>query len=163
MKDRKPARSFDRMRIIALCCLLALTACYRYPPPARNWAARPAPTAIRVKFAELRARLEDVTRVENFAATGPGAFTYSVQTNTVMTENDDGAAERIRRQWLAEDLQARNLCAGGYVIDSRQFVQQEQGRFANGGDIVYNGRCLTPSSPSSPPPEPPRPPKAERG
>jgi hypothetical protein len=137
------------MRIIALGCLVALSACYGNNAPTRNWASN--------------AGLQDVARIDNFKATGPAAFVYSARTNTVMTENDDGAAERIRRQWLAEDLQARNLCAGGYVIDSRQFVQQEQGRFANGGDIVYNGRCLTPSSPSSPPPEPPRPPKAERG
>ena len=113
------------MRIIALACLVALTACYGNPGSPRNGAG-----------------LQDVARVESFAVTGRGAFTYRAQTNTVMTENPDGSAERIRRQWLAEALSARGMCAGGYVIDNRQFIQEQQGRFANGGDIVYTGRCL---------------------
>ena len=36
-------------------------------------------------------------RDEGFAKTGPGGFLYSAHTNTVMTVNDDGSAERLRR------------------------------------------------------------------
>jgi hypothetical protein len=81
-------------------------------------------------------------RVVNLAPGAGGAFTFSARTNTVMTENDDGAAERIRRDWLAEALTMGGVCRSGYVVDSRRFVQPAGGLFANGGDIVYAGRCL---------------------
>ena len=84
----------------------------------------------------------DQVRIESFAADTPGTFTYSAQTNTVMTENDDGAAEQIRRDWLAEALTAHAMCGAGYVIETRRFVQPSDGPFGNGGDIVYTGRCL---------------------
>jgi len=71
-----------------------------------------------------------------------GAFTFSARTNTVMTENDDGTAERIRRDWLAQSLAASGTCGTGYVVDSRRLVQPQAGIFANGGDIVYAGHCL---------------------
>ena len=81
-------------------------------------------------------------RNEGFTATGPNAFLYSANTNTVMTENDDGNAERLRRQWLADALQAHTMCGDGYVIDTRRFVSNVDGRFGNGGEILYAGRCL---------------------
>jgi hypothetical protein len=84
----------------------------------------------------------DQVRVDSFTADTPSTFTYSAQTNTVMTENDDGAAERIRRDWLAETLLAHGMCGAGYVIETRRFVQPWEGPFGNGGDIVYTGRCL---------------------
>ena len=84
----------------------------------------------------------DRVRVDNFAADTPATFTYDVWTNTLMTENDDGAAEEIRRDWLAEAVTAHGMCAAGYVVETRQFVQPWQGPFGNGGDIVYTGRCL---------------------
>ena len=84
----------------------------------------------------------DSVRVDSFAADTPATFTYGVHTNTVMTANDDGAAERIRRDWLAEELNARAMCATGYVIETRRFAQPWVGLFGNGGDIVYTGRCL---------------------
>ena len=84
----------------------------------------------------------DRVRVESFTADTPATFTYSAQTNTVMTANDDGAAEQIRRDWLAEALAANGMCGVGYVIETRLFVQPSEGPFGNGGDIVYTGRCL---------------------
>ena len=84
----------------------------------------------------------DQLRVDSFTSEAPGTFTYSAQTNTVMTENDDGAAEQIRRDWLAETLTANGMCGAGYVIETRRFVQPWEGPFGNGGDIVYTGRCL---------------------
>ena len=84
----------------------------------------------------------DPVRVENFTAETPATFTYGAQTNTVMTANDDGAAERIRRDWLAEVLNANAMCSAGYVIETRRFVQPWDGLFGNGGDVVYTGRCL---------------------
>ena len=81
-------------------------------------------------------------RVVNLAAGTRGTFTFGARTNTVLTANDDGAAERIRRDWLAEALTAAGLCRAGYVVDNRQFVQPDSGPFANGGEIVYGGRCL---------------------
>jgi hypothetical protein len=84
----------------------------------------------------------DAVRVENFTADTPATFTYDAWTNTVMTANDDGAAEQIRRDWLAETLAAQGMCAAGYVIETRQFEQPWEGPFGNGGDIVYTGRCL---------------------
>jgi len=98
-------------------------------------------------------------RHEGFTATGPGSFLYSAHTSTVMTENDDGAAERIRQGWLVAALKAHDMCADGYVVDTRRFVPDAPTpsgpQFSNGRDIVYAGRCLTPISPPpviAPPP-----------
>jgi len=85
---------------------------------------------------------KDSVRVESFTADTPATFTYGAQTNTVMTANDDGAAERIRRDWLAEALNANAMCGAGYVIETRSFAQPWVGLFGNGGDVVYTGRCL---------------------
>lgn len=100
----------------------------------------------------------DRVRVESFAAGESGHFTFSAHSNTVMTENDDGAAERIRRDWLAQTLEARAMCRTGYIIDERRLVVPPQrpafagpetgaasdagAAFGNGGDVVYSGRCL---------------------
>jgi hypothetical protein len=100
------------MRVVALMCVLALAGC--------------AGTA----------------RIEGFAATGPGGFLYSAHTNTVMTANDDGSAERIRRDWLADAVKAHDMCGNGYVVDSRRFEPEVNGPLGNGGNIVYTGRCL---------------------
>lgn len=81
-------------------------------------------------------------RVEGFTATSPTAFLYSARTNTVMAENDDGVAERVRREWLADAVQAHGMCATGYVVDTRRYVPEVEGRFGNGGNILYGGRCL---------------------
>jgi hypothetical protein len=105
------------MRAIALLCLFSLTGCV------------------------------GSVRQEGFAATGPLSFLYSAHTNTVMTANDDGAAERLRRDWIADALRAHAMCADGYVIDSRRLVPDAVGPFGNGGDILYAGRCLQPLPP----------------
>jgi hypothetical protein len=113
------------MRVLALLCLLPLIGCV------------------------------DTDRREGFAATGPNSFLYSARTSTVMTENDDGVAERIRRDWLAEALAAHGMCLTGFVIDTRRFVPNpptDAGpQFSTGGDIVYSGRCM---APGAPPPAP---------
>ncbi|HEX5319569.1 MAG TPA: hypothetical protein VFW46_10440 [Stellaceae bacterium] len=98
------------MRLLALICVAALAGCV------------------------------GTAREEGFTATGPNAFLYSARTNTVMTANDDGAAERIRRDWLADALKAHSMCGGGYVVDSRRYVPVAS-PFTNGGDILYAGRC----------------------
>jgi hypothetical protein len=105
------------MRALALFCVLLLTAC-----------------------------LGSVHR-EGFAATGPFSFLYSAHTNTVMTENDDGVAERLRRDWIANALRAQGMCPNGYAIDTRRFVPDAVGPFGNGGDLVYAGRCLAQALP----------------
>lgn len=87
-------------------------------------------------------------RDEGFTATSPGAFLYSAHTNAVMTENDDGKAERLRRDWIADALQAHAMCGNGYVIDTRRFVSDTVGPFGNGGNIFYAGRCLQEPPPS---------------
>jgi hypothetical protein len=104
----------------------------------------------------------DRVRVQSFAAAADGSFTYAARTNTVMTENDDGAAERIRRDWLTETLEARGMCNGGFVVYQRwlaipperpAFVgpayvsapgipSDADVAFGNGGDVVYYGSCL---------------------
>src|SRR5690349_14283201 len=78
-------------------------------------------------------------RVEGFTVTGPRAFLYEAHTNTVMTPNDDGVAERIRRYWIADAVMVNALCMQGYVVDRRSFVPDSAG---NGGAIRYSGRCL---------------------
>lgn len=80
-------------------------------------------------------------RVADLTPQTGGNFTFSAHTNTVMTENDDGAAERIRRDWLAQAV-GGGYCRSGYVVDDRRFVQPSDGLFGNGGDIVYAGHCL---------------------
>lgn len=98
-------------------------------------------------------------RNEGFTATGPASFLYSAQTSTLMTENDDGEAERIRRGWLVSALKAHAMCANGFVVDTRRFVPgpptPSGPQFSNGGDIVYAGRCIaagTPPAIVAPPP-----------
>jgi hypothetical protein len=90
-------------------------------------------------------------RREGFVATGPSSFIYSARTSTAMTENDDGVAERIRRDWLAEALQTNAMCADGFIIDQRRFAPgppTDAGpQFGNGGDIVYTGRCVAAGGP----------------
>jgi hypothetical protein len=81
-------------------------------------------------------------RHEGFAAAGPEAFLYSAHTNTVMTANDDGQAERQRRDWIVDALRFHGMCPNGYVIDTRRFVPNAVGPFGNGGDILYSGRCV---------------------
>ena len=99
-------------------------------------------------------------RHEGFTVTGPNSFLYSAQTSTMMTENDDGAAERIRQGWLVAALKTNGMCDGGYVVDTRRFVPgpptASGPQFSNGGDIVYAGRCVAASAP--PPPVPVAPP-----
>ncbi|HZK91208.1 MAG TPA: hypothetical protein VFC56_13765 [Stellaceae bacterium] len=84
-------------------------------------------------------------RHEGFTATGPGSFLYSAHTSTMMTANDDGAAERIRQGWLVDALRAHAMCTNGYVVDTRRLVpgspSQAGPQFSNGGDILYSGRC----------------------
>jgi hypothetical protein len=109
------------MRLFALLCLLSLAGCV------------------------------GTARVEGFSATGPASFLYSAHTNTVMTANDDGAAERIRRGWIADALVAHAMCRDGYVIDIRHLVPDADGPFGNGSDVLYAGRCL-----QELPPPPPR-------
>ena len=97
-------------------------------------------------------------RVEGFSATGPESFLYTAETNTVITANDDGVAERLRRDWIADAVQAHGMCGDGYVIENRHFAPAAVGPFANGGNILYVGRCLLP-----PPPPPAVVTRGERG
>jgi len=80
-------------------------------------------------------------RREGFTAVGPRAFLYEARTNTVMTPNDDGDAERIRRSWIADAVMVNALCMQGYEIERRSYVADPVG---NGGAIRYTGRCLGP-------------------
>jgi hypothetical protein len=101
----------------------------------------------------------DRVRVQSFLPGPAGTFTYSARTNTVMSANDDGGAEKIRRDWLAETLNAYGMCKGGYVIYQRELVVPPQRpalgpsgaspqnpdpnlAFGNTGDVVYSGACL---------------------
>jgi hypothetical protein len=102
----------------------------------------------------------DPVRVQSLVQGPRGTFSYSVRTNTVMTPNEDGAAEEIRRTWLAETLGAAGMCNGGYVIYRRDLVIPPQRpalgpappnplsnpnpdlAFGNSGDVVYTGSCL---------------------
>jgi len=89
-------------------------------------------------------------RIEGFAASGPASFLYSARTNTVMTENDDGTAERLRRDWIADALRVHSMCSDGYVIDRRHPVPNVDAPFGNSAEILYAGRCL--EQPPAPPP-----------
>ncbi len=111
-------------------------------------------------FAALSGCIDnDRVRVQSFLPGPAGTFTYSARTNTVMSANDDGAAEQIRRGWLADTLRANGMCNGGYVIYQRELVVPPQRpalgpaaptpqnpypslAFGNTGDVVYTGACL---------------------
>lgn len=85
----------------------------------------------------------DDARLDELIPGEGGNFAYSVMTNTVMTANSDGAAERLRRDWLAESLHASAMCPQGYVIDGRRYEVAPNGLFgADGGAIIYQGHCL---------------------
>ncbi|HVH78936.1 MAG TPA: hypothetical protein VM782_06085 [Stellaceae bacterium] len=98
-------------------------------------------------------------RNEGFTATSPTSFLYSARTSTMMTENDDGEAERIRQGWLVAALRAHTMCELGYVVDTRRFVPGPPTaagpQFSNGGDILYSGRCMIPGAPPAPIAPPP--------
>jgi hypothetical protein len=84
----------------------------------------------------------DPVRVVSFEADPAGTFVFTAQTNTVMTENDDGEAEEIRRDWLADELNAHGMCAAGYFIEIRRLVEPPAAPSSNARDVVYTGRCL---------------------
>jgi hypothetical protein len=84
----------------------------------------------------------DPLRVESFAGDPAGTFVFSAQTNTVMTANDDGEAEQLRRDWLAEELSAHGMCAAGYVVETRRLFQPPDAPTSNAHDVVYTVRCL---------------------
>jgi hypothetical protein len=84
----------------------------------------------------------DRVRVESFAADPAGTFVFAAQTNTVMTPNDDGEAEQLRRGWLAEQLAAHGMCNAGYVVETRRLVEPPDAPSGNAHDVVYSGRCL---------------------
>jgi hypothetical protein len=84
----------------------------------------------------------DQLRVVNLAADPAGTFVFTAQTNTVMTENDDGEAEQIRRDWLADELNARGMCSAGYFVEIRRLVEPPDAPSSNAHDVVYSGRCL---------------------
>jgi hypothetical protein len=128
------------MRVLVLLSLLPLGACAWDPDfSACAGFGQPVVDVNRVAYC---AGFEDRVRVESLVPGENGNFAYAAQTNTVLTENDDGVAERIRRDWLAQALRAHAMCEAGYVVDTRRLVQRATGPFANGGDIVYAGRCL---------------------
>jgi len=97
------------------------------------------PVAFALSLAGCLMGCAEQPRVEGFTATGPRSFLYEAHTNTVMTPNDDGEAERIRRYWIADAVMVNALCMQGYVVDTRRFVPDP---FGNGGAIRYEGRCL---------------------
>ena len=84
----------------------------------------------------------DPVRVVSLAADPAGTFVFTAQTNTVMTENDDGEAEQIRRDWLADELGAHGMCAAGYFVEIRRLVEPLDAPDSNAHDVVYSGRCL---------------------
>lgn len=94
----------------------------------------------------------DRVRAQSFTPGPGGNFVYAAHTNTVMTPNADGGAEQIRRDWLAETLEAQGMCRAGYVVYQRYLVIPPQRAaftqpptepdFGNGGDVVYSGSCL---------------------
>jgi hypothetical protein len=84
----------------------------------------------------------DPVRVESFVADPAGAFVFTAQTNTVMTANDDGEAEQIRRDWLAQELAAHGMCSAGYFVETRRLIEPPDAPLGNAHDIVYSGRCL---------------------
>ncbi len=84
----------------------------------------------------------DQVRVVSFTADPAGTFVFTAQTNTVMTANDDGEAEQIRRDWLAEELSAHGMCSAGYVVEIRRLVEPPDAPSTNAHDVVYSGRCL---------------------
>lgn len=103
------------MRLLAVACLVSLAACIID---------------------------NDRVRVESFAPDSAGTFVVTAQTNTVMTANDDGEAEQIRRDWLAEELAAHGMCNAGYVVETRRLVEPPDAPLGNSHDVVYTGRCL---------------------
>ena len=68
-----------------------------------------------------------------------------------MTENDDGTAERLRRDWIADALQAHAMCPADTSSIQGVLVPDADGPFGNGGEILYSGRCLQ----TAPPPPAP--------
>ena len=83
----------------------------------------------------------DRLRVVSFEADPAGTFVFTAQTNTVMTENEDGEAEQIRRDWLADELNARGMCSAGYFVEIRR-LEPPDAPSSNAHDVVYSGRCL---------------------
>ena len=90
----------------------------------------------------LFAGCNDRLRAVSLEADPAGTFVFTAQTNTVRTENDDGEAEQIRRDWLADELNSRGMCAAGYFVEIRRLVEPPDAPATNAHDVVYSGRCL---------------------
>lgn len=86
----------------------------------------------------------DRLRVDSFSVNPDGTFVYTAQTNTVMTPNDDGEAETIRRDWLAQALTEHEVCPAGYVVETRRLLDPPEAASSNAHDVTYSGRCLYP-------------------
>ena len=84
----------------------------------------------------------DRLRVDSFAVNPDGTFVYGARTNTVMTPNDDGEAEQIRRDWLAEEVTGHEMCPTGYVVEIRRLLPAPEPPPSNAHDVLYTGRCL---------------------
>ena len=84
----------------------------------------------------------DRVRVESFVANSPDTFVFTAQTNTVMTANDDGEAERIRRDWLAQELTAHGMCGAAMLSKPAGLSEPPAPPATNAHDIIYTGRCL---------------------
>src|SRR5437868_2150710 len=87
----------------------------------------------------------DQLRVVSFEADPAGTFVFTAQTNTVMTENDDGEAEQIRRDWLADELNASGICGAGYFVGTRRLGE------APDGITTTSPACNSTVVPCSPP------------
>jgi hypothetical protein len=98
IENRLDPRRSGPMRMLAVVCLLSLVGCV------------------------------GSARVEGFTASGPSSFLYTAQTNTVMTPNDDGTAERMRRDWIADALR-RAMCPTG-IHDTRTLPRTPKARSA---------------------------------
>lgn len=112
----KPRRKTDPVRAHSLACLILLGGCGIIG--------------------------NEPLRVESFALNPDGTFVFAAKTNTVMTENDDGEAEQIRRGWLAEELTEHDICGAGYVIETRRLTPLPEEPVSNAHNVVYTGRCL---------------------
>lgn len=84
----------------------------------------------------------DRVRVESFAVNPDGTFIFTARTNTVMTPNDDGEAEEIRRDWLAQEVTEHAMCPAGYLVEVRRLAEPPDAPSSNAHDVVYSGRCL---------------------
>lgn len=73
--------------------------------------------------------------------TTQGGFEFHTVANASVPE-DSAGAESFRLAYLKKNLEANDICKGGYVIENRDYIKSPKLLEIESGNLIYKGRCL---------------------